>query len=394
MKYFRLSILAAVAAFNTPGVSASQCVGQQSAPYPCSQHITGMKVDWSSLERHGRGSDNWPLTWADDDAQYTNWGDGFGWNRFRGEIGQRSFGVSRLQGPPARTEGHDIYEGAFKGCDRTVVEPGDQLCGKSYGIVALDSNEDGADELYMWLSPGSGEDNLRSAELFYSRDYGRNWGYGGVGFGRGDGLALPTFIQFGQSHSAINDAGLAPDYAYMYAIGKTRLSAVQHGLGVFKPGLIYLLRAPVTELGHKTAYEYFTGDPQQPWSRNASRKAPVFVDPGGVGWNVSAMYSPKLGRYLLMTEHWISFRGNLGLFESENPWGPWRTVAYFSHWGKTLHAPKGADADTAFFWNFSPKWMAQSPSDEFSLVYTGIGKNSDSFNVIRGRFELSGVEGN
>ena len=53
----------------------------------------------------------------------------------------------------------------------------------------------------------------------------------------------------------------------------------------------------------------------------ASRK-PVFVDPEGVGWNTSVCFDAPLGRFLLMTEHSESFKGNLGLFEAPTPGDP------------------------------------------------------------------------
>ena len=49
------------------------------APYPPSPVIRG--VHWApkaSIIRQARGSDNWPLTWADDDDLYTAYGDGTG----------------------------------------------------------------------------------------------------------------------------------------------------------------------------------------------------------------------------------------------------------------------------------------------------------------------------
>src|ERR671914_1421289 len=46
------------------------------SPYPPSSAITGIAFDWSTHTRLAPGSDNWPITWADDDHQYTAWGDG------------------------------------------------------------------------------------------------------------------------------------------------------------------------------------------------------------------------------------------------------------------------------------------------------------------------------
>src|SRR5262245_35046215 len=48
-------------------------------PYPPSPVIRG--VEWApakTIVRRAKDGDNWPVTWADDDAIYTTWGDGTG----------------------------------------------------------------------------------------------------------------------------------------------------------------------------------------------------------------------------------------------------------------------------------------------------------------------------
>ena len=41
----------------------------KAAPYPPSPVIADIVWDWSSHRRRAAGSDNWPITWADDDGQ-------------------------------------------------------------------------------------------------------------------------------------------------------------------------------------------------------------------------------------------------------------------------------------------------------------------------------------
>ena len=58
--------------------------GAAAAPYPPSLVITG--IEWAPLDRivrRAKGSDNFPLTWSDDDALYTTYGDGFGFEPVR-----------------------------------------------------------------------------------------------------------------------------------------------------------------------------------------------------------------------------------------------------------------------------------------------------------------------
>ena len=39
---------------------------------------------------------------------------------------------------------------------------------------------------------------------------------------------------------------------------------------------------------------------------------------------------------------------NLGIFEADEPWRPWKTVEYYTNWNNT---------GSTFFWNFSNKWI-------------------------------------
>ena len=69
------------------------------APYPPSPVIR--EIHWASKEtivRKARGSDTWPMTWADDDAQYTAYGDGHG---FEPQVPDKlSLGLAKVIGPP------------------------------------------------------------------------------------------------------------------------------------------------------------------------------------------------------------------------------------------------------------------------------------------------------
>ena len=60
----------------------------------------------------------------------------------------------------------------------------------------------------------------------------------------------------------------------------------------------------------------------------------MFENSQGVGWTVSVSYNAGLKRYILCTEHEQSFKGNLGIYDAPEPWGPWTTVAQYHDWGK------------------------------------------------------------
>jgi CubicO group peptidase (beta-lactamase class C family) len=68
------------------------------APYPPSRVIS--RIDWAPQEaivRRARGSDNWPLTWADDGHLYTAYGDGHGFEPLLRE--KLGLGIARVEGP-------------------------------------------------------------------------------------------------------------------------------------------------------------------------------------------------------------------------------------------------------------------------------------------------------
>ena len=79
----------------------------QKAPYPSSRVIRGIRwAPSSSIVRRARGSDNWPLTWAEDDALYTAYGDGRGFEPFIPE--KVSLGFARITGGPENLRGHNL----------------------------------------------------------------------------------------------------------------------------------------------------------------------------------------------------------------------------------------------------------------------------------------------
>jgi hypothetical protein len=114
------------------------------------------------------------------------------------------------------------------------------------------------------------------------------------------------------------------------------------------------------------------------WTENIETRSPVFENTDGVGWCINVIHNAGLGRYILTSEHTETHRGNFGIFDAPQPWGPWTTVHYEHGWGQD-HIPVNT-----FYWNFSNKWMDED-GKTFSLIFTG-RKENDSFNVIRGKF--------
>jgi len=324
-------------------------------PYPPSPVFAEVRFDFAVRDRRAPGSDNWPMTWADDGHQYTSWGDGGGFGGTN-EDGRVSLGVARVEGDGADYTGHNVWGG--KRADAPA-----EFEGKSYGIICAEGR------LYMWVSPGSGNTNYDEARLAVSKDHGKHWSRADWAFARADQFMVPTFCQFGQDNTDARDG-----YLYSYA---TRLQNDDDKMQV--PGEIDLMRVPKDRILEREAYTFFAGldaSGEPTWTPDLTARKPVFEDPNGTR-RTSVVYQPTLGRYLLCTAHNQADSGNLGIFDAPEPWGPWTTVAYYENWG---------GFGSTFFWTFAPKWFSEDGL-RFSLVFTGTGRN-DAWNTVPGRFTL------
>ena len=329
----------------------------QTAPYPQSSAISGISYNWPTHRRLAPGSDNWPITWADDGHQYTSWGDGGGFGGTN-DLGRASLGVARVEGPASGYTGFNRYGGVNQ-------EFSSSIGGKSYGMISINGT------FYMWVSPGSDTNNYSEARLYYSTNHGGTWTSSNVVWTQSQGVVLPTILQFGQDYAGARDG-----YVYSHFINLKNSG----GLGIQTPGEIVLARVPVASILNQGAYEWYSGmnAGASTWTSNIGQRQPVFRDTNGVGWTIAVSYNAGLQRYLLTTEHSSSFQGKFGLFDSTEPWGPWTTVTYVNSFGSPTISP-----DT-FFWNFSNKWMSQN-GKQFVMVFSGINSN-DSWNTVEGQF--------
>jgi hypothetical protein len=336
----------------------------QSSPYPPSPVISSVTFDFSNHVRLAPGSDNWPLTWADDDNQYTSWGDGGG---FRGtDTSCRvSLGIGRLEGASRGFLGHDIWG------DPACADYPAQFGGKTRTVLAIGGT------LYSWVSPGSDVSGLDYQRLYKSTNHGASWTDTGVEWTyTTHQMGLFAFLQFGKAYQGARDS-----YVYVYA---THIQS--YSWGTQKPGELFLLRVPKAQIETQSAYQFFKGldsGGNPLWGTLAERQ-PVFTDPEGVMRN-SAIYDPGLGRYLLVTNHTQNNGGNIAIFDAPEPWGPWTTVLYANGW------PPGGEVErNVFFANFSPKWWSNG-GKQFVFVFTGKSTN-DSFNSVEGTFQTQAAD--
>ncbi|TCK18894.1 uncharacterized protein DUF4185 [Thiogranum longum] len=346
------------------------------ANYPPSTSITGISFDMTTLRNvvPGNGveadeSDNWAITWADDDHQYASFGDGQGFrttNTVRG-----SLGVSRIEGDKLDYSAFDVF--------KVGVETGG-CGGKSVGILAVGS------ALYMFRNgTGSGGSAFRRTELYESTNKGKSWSFTGVkwvnnNFIGSDGFFSPSFLQFGKGY-----AGARDEFVYVYAPEETT-SVDTDTWNVQIPGKISLLRVPKVSLTDQSTYEYFAGldgagNPL--WTTDINGRLPAFEDPVNGIMRTSVSFNAGLGRYLLITQQVNRFRnGNfhIGIYEAPEPWGPWQTILFENaeQAGPGLNVGK-----KTVFWNFSNKWLSPDGRN-FVLVYTGPG--ADQWGTVEGTF--------
>ncbi len=352
-------------------------------PYPQSQIISGIEMDWSSHQRHAMGSDNFQLTWADDGHQYGIWGDGGG---FKGSNSQYrvSFGVARIEGS------YDNYTGFDRSGHPESAESESKMRGKSWAIICVDG------DLYAWVHPdrkdglwGAWVDHHKESRLYRSMDKGATWQAAEWAFTPDDGLTGGGILQFGQNYQGARD-----DYVYHYFVHPSNLiDPVKGESEIMQPGQIYLARVPKDQLLERPAYTFFKGfkKGKAVWTRKVRKKKPVFLDQNGVGTPMGISYVPGLKRYLLSTGHLKGHSGMLGIFKAPAPWGPWSTVYYadenswFGHDFKPEIVPP-----TTFFWCIPTKWISDDGRSA-TLVFTGGwetgGPFNDSFNTVRIRLK-------
>ena len=349
-------------ASTSPDLCIADCSpGPGGAPYPRSPVVAGITFDFSTHRREAPGSDNWPITWADDGHQYAVWGDGGGFGGTNDE-GRVSLGVARIEGPASSYTGFNVYGG--KDAPNGAV-----FGGKSNGILSIDGT------LYMWVGPGSNTRAFTQARLHRSTDHAASWTAADWAFTDDDGIILPTFAQFGRDYAGARDG-----FVYAYAMHLKDPDAFE----VQRPGEIALMRVPRDRVMERDAYTFFAGldGAGSPlWTSVLTARRPVFEDPNGVGPKTSVSFNAGLGRYFLITAHTEFLRGRIGIFDAPEPWGPWTTVRYDGVFGDS----KLEDTRT-FFWNFSNKW-ASADGRNVLLLFTGPGRN-DSWNTVEGRIEL------
>ena len=310
------------------------------APYPPSPVIREIAfAPESAIIRQAIDSDNWPITWADDDALYTSYGDGYGFDP-RVPI-KLSMGLARITGAPPDFRAVNLRS--------DVERTGDGRKGpKASGILMVDG------VLYMWVR------NTGNSQLVWSQDHGSTWVWG---FRFDTSFGSPAFLNFGRNY-----AGARDDYVYVYS---------QDGPSAYESydGLV-LARVPKSRIRERAAYEFYAAlDSTRPpvWSKDIARRTAAFSYAGHCQ-RVDAVYNPGLRRYLLALGY--NHSGGWGIYDAPEPWGPWTTAFHTDNWG--LGGTHG--------YRMPSKWISPDGTT-MDLVFSGV-KPYDAFCVRRMQLRL------
>ena len=297
------------------------------APYPPSPVIRGAEFG-AEIRRTAIDSDNWPMTWGDDDAQYTSYGDGFGFEPFVEK--KLGMGFARITGGPANYRGVNLRSDGER-VGNGVNSP------KASGILMVDG------VLYLWVR------NVGNSQLLWSRDHGATWQWG---FKLDAGFGSPAFLNFGRNYAGARDG-------FVYAFSQEGPSAYE------ADNAVVLARAPKEKIRDREAWEFFERrDGGQPvWTADIARRGAVFAYPAHCE-RVDAVYDAGIGRYLLAVGY--DHAGGWGLFDAPEPWGPWTTVLH-RQW----------DIAGTHGYRLPSKWIS-ADGLKLTLVFSGV-KPNDAF---------------
>jgi CubicO group peptidase (beta-lactamase class C family) len=322
-----------------PKVDAAPAV----APYPPSHVIAS--IEWAAPEtviRKAKGSDNWPITWGDDDHLYTAYGDGNGFEPF---INQKlSLGLARVEGVPENFIGVNIRS-------PTLEQKGDGKAGKkASGILMVDGI------VYMWVR------NAGNSQLAWSDDQGRTWTWSN--WKLAPSFGCPSFLSFGPNY-----AGSRDDFVYIYSPDSDSAYDAADRM--------VLARVRKNQIRERGAYEFLKtiGRDYVIWSSDIGERCSVFSHKGKC-YRGNISYNAPLKRYLwcqTLPGEDPRFKGGIGIFDAAQPWGPWTTVYYNQTWDI---APGESSS-------FPTKWIS-SDGQTLHLVFSG----EDCFSVRQAKLIL------
>ncbi|MEZ5352432.1 MAG: serine hydrolase [Bryobacteraceae bacterium] len=314
-------------------------------PYPPSPVIETIR--WApadTIVRRAAGSDNWPTTWGDDDAIYTAYGDGYGFEPLLKE--KLGLGFAKLVGAPGSFEGINIRSasGENKGSGANGK--------KASGLLMVKG--------VLWMLVR----NAGNAQLAWSSDHAKTWTWSDWKFTTSFGH--PTFLNFGRNYAGARDG-----YVYVYS--------TDADTAYLPSSRMILARAPADRMRERAAWEFFervdsAGQPQ--WSADIEKRGAVFENAPYLCYRTQVSYNAGLKRYILtqiLPGEAPRFQGGFGVYDAPEPWGPWTTAFFTERW----------DVGPGESSNFPTKWM----SEDGRTLYL-VSSGEDHFSLRRADLQL------
>ena len=353
-------------------------------PPPGTQGITGITFNMNSVINTAPGNsavasetDNWPITWAWDDHQYTAFGDGWGFENLAGNESTRaSIGVSRIEGAKGAYSAFDVWKsgklmGGLNGKCQSMLGANNKLY-MSWDY-ALGSGNDGT---------GSQNDAYEASTIWVSNNAGVSWAelirwdhtdWGGTL--NNDGFFAPAFLQFNQNYADARDA-----YVYMYLMEHD-----DDNYQVQTPGGISLVRCLLAniESGLKADWTYLSAlsaGNVPTWSSNLAARIMIFQDATDGNHVTQVSYNKPLNRYMMTTlqgkRRLVDGTMIFGMYDAPEPWGPWHTVVKQDAQAIGPNLSTGA---SCILWGFSNKWLSV---DGLNAVMVGTLQGNDEWGTV------------
>jgi hypothetical protein len=365
--------------------------------------ITGIKrLEETILPVTGQG-DNWYMTWASDDKQYSGMCDGRGFKDLPDYTGKPyNSKMFRIAGTPPHHSFESVpnYPNVDAVSRTEVPETKDYSRYYGFGILAV------GDKIYQILNtpkvPFGPEGNaFIGGKLIYSPDNGKTWhnqnGSTPVVYEKwedrskdnmaffyepGESFSLHSFLQMGKAYADNKDG-----YAYLYA---------PNGNVDGKMNQLVMLRVKKDKILDRKEYEYFASraaNGSATWTKDINKRGVVHefpkgwvnykIGPGHSGhpyaWQPTVVYNKPLGVYMMANwgigvgsdGDWFGKPSYLGFYTAPQPWGPWTQIHEEKSW-----TPAGDQNARTYQPVISPKWIAED-GKSFWLVWTDFRKVGD-----------------